>query len=138
MHAVRTWKDPHVASSGVTPDEVHNIVFSKPPIGGRGYDEGEVDDFLDEVMTTLRAGERVDVDSARFHRPPIGKRGYDEAQVDAFLARLAGGGEWFPDPAPTPMKPPTPTTPPTDATPVGTEQPFVASRGWLSRLRHRC
>lgn len=130
-----------MASSGVTPDEVHNIVFSTPPIGGRGYDEGEVDDFLDEVMTTLRAGRRVDVDSARFRRPPIGRRGYDEAQVDAFLARLAGGGEWSPNPTPT--TPPTPTTllpqPATavDATPVGTEQPFVTSGGWLSRLRHR-
>ena len=33
----------------LTPADVHNIAFKKPPIGKRGYDEDEVDAFLDEV-----------------------------------------------------------------------------------------
>ena len=33
----------------LTPADVHNVVFKKPPIGKRGYDEDEVDAFLDVV-----------------------------------------------------------------------------------------
>ena len=31
----------------LTPADVHNVTFSKPPIGKRGYHEDEVDAFLD-------------------------------------------------------------------------------------------
>ena len=31
----------------LTPADVHNVAFSKPPIGKRGYNEDEVDAFLD-------------------------------------------------------------------------------------------
>ena len=37
----------------LTPADVHNVVFKKPPIGKRGYDEDEVDAFLDEVEREL-------------------------------------------------------------------------------------
>jgi DivIVA domain-containing protein len=37
----------------LTADDVRNIAFRKPPIGRRGYDEEEVDAFLDEVEQTL-------------------------------------------------------------------------------------
>ena len=30
----------------LTPADVHNVAFKKPPIGKRGYDEEEVDAFL--------------------------------------------------------------------------------------------
>jgi DivIVA domain-containing protein len=50
----------------LTPADVHNVAFKKPPIGKRGYDEEEVDAFLDlievelakliEENTQLRAG----------------------------------------------------------------------------------
>ncbi|MBU2666299.1 DivIVA domain-containing protein [Actinoplanes bogorensis] len=33
----------------LTPADIHNIVFGKPPIGKRGYDEEEVDALLDEA-----------------------------------------------------------------------------------------
>jgi len=33
----------------LTPADVHNVAFKKPPIGKRGYDEDEVDAFLDEI-----------------------------------------------------------------------------------------
>jgi DivIVA domain-containing protein len=37
----------------LTPADVHNVAFKKPPIGKRGYDEDEVDAFLDLVEGEL-------------------------------------------------------------------------------------
>ena len=37
----------------LTPADVHNVAFSKPPIGKRGYNEDEVDAFLDLVEQDL-------------------------------------------------------------------------------------
>ena len=37
----------------LTPADVHNVAFSKPPIGKRGYNEDEVDQFLDLVEDAL-------------------------------------------------------------------------------------
>eukprot|EP01133_Synstelium_polycarpum_P025115 gene25115-30146_t len=37
----------------LTPADVHNVAFSKPPIGKRGYNEDEVDAFLDLVEQAL-------------------------------------------------------------------------------------
>jgi DivIVA domain-containing protein len=37
----------------LTPADVHNVAFSKPPLGKRGYHEDEVDSFLDLVETEL-------------------------------------------------------------------------------------
>ncbi len=35
--------------------DVRNVSFRKPPLGRRGYDEEEVDAFLDEVEKTITA-----------------------------------------------------------------------------------
>ncbi|GGK76764.1 DivIVA domain-containing protein [Mangrovihabitans endophyticus] len=37
----------------LTPADIHNMAFKRPPIGKRGYDEEEVDAFLDEVEQEL-------------------------------------------------------------------------------------
>jgi DivIVA domain-containing protein len=37
----------------LTPADVHNVQFKKPSIGKRGYDEDEVDAFLDKVEAEL-------------------------------------------------------------------------------------
>lgn len=37
----------------LTPADVHNVAFKKPPIGKRGYDEEEVDKFLDEIEAEM-------------------------------------------------------------------------------------
>jgi len=37
----------------LTPADVHAVAFKKPPIGKRGYDEEEVDEFLDKVEEEL-------------------------------------------------------------------------------------
>jgi DivIVA domain-containing protein len=38
----------------VTSDDVHTVVFAKPPMGRRGYDEDAVDALLDQVESALR------------------------------------------------------------------------------------
>jgi DivIVA domain-containing protein len=77
----------------LTPEDVRNVAFSKPPIGKRGYNEDEVDAFLDRIEEALRdltgnALTAEDVRNVAFSKPPIGKRGYNEDEVDAFLDRL--------------------------------------------------
>jgi DivIVA domain-containing protein len=78
----------------LTPEHVHNKVFAKPRIGRRGYNEDEVDAFLDLVEAALRdpAGRTLtaeQVHNTAFSMPPRGKRGYNEEEVDAFLAQVA-------------------------------------------------
>lgn len=41
--------------ANLTPADVRNVAFRKPPLGKRGYDEKEVDDFLDAVEQTITA-----------------------------------------------------------------------------------
>ena len=70
--------------------DIKRMAFSRPPIGKRGYNEDEVDAFLDLVEERLLNPSNpsltaVDVQHMAFSKPPIGKRGYDEDEVDAFL-----------------------------------------------------
>lgn len=43
------------SSSFVTPADVRGAAFARPPFGRRGYNEDEVDAFLDRVEATLTA-----------------------------------------------------------------------------------
>jgi DivIVA domain-containing protein len=75
-------------------EAVHNVAFSKPPIGKRGYNQDEVDAFLDFLEAALRDPARRallpdQVRNVAFAKPPIGKRGYNEDEVDAFLDDIA-------------------------------------------------
>ena len=66
-------------------------VFPKPPMGRRGYDEDEVDDFLDAVVASLKSGNPMDpatVGAASFGRSSFGRRGYDEHSVDELLEEI--------------------------------------------------
>ncbi|MBO0840501.1 MAG: DivIVA domain-containing protein [Sciscionella sp.] len=97
----------------LTPADVHNVAFSKPPIGKRGYNEDEVDAFLDLVETELARlieensdlrqqveqldqqleATRSDLDEAR-SKPPV-QGVVASRQVDEPPRRLAavhGGG----------------------------------------------
>lgn len=72
----------------ISAEAVRNLTFKKPAIGKRGYDEEEVDAFLQLIAATLDGGSHLsanDVHNIAFKKPPIGKRGYDEGEVDAFL-----------------------------------------------------
>jgi DivIVA domain-containing protein len=75
----------------LTPEQVHDVAFSKPRLRRRGYNEDEVNEFFDPVEAALRdpAGRILTPEQVRnivFSKPPIGKRGYSEDQVDAFVA----------------------------------------------------
>jgi len=75
----------------LTSEQVHNVAFSKPPVFKRGYDEEEVDAFLDVVEAALRDPTAAvgltpaGIHDVAFSKPPLGKRGYNEDEVDAFL-----------------------------------------------------
>ncbi|WP_285751657.1 DivIVA domain-containing protein [Lentzea sp. NBRC 105346] len=75
----------------VTAQDVRDIGFHRPPRGRRGYQESQVDAFLDRIEATLLGKDNLtakDIRDARFSRPLLGRRGYDEAEVDAFLSRV--------------------------------------------------
>jgi DivIVA domain-containing protein len=83
---------------GLTPADVHNVAFSKPPIGKRGYNEDEVDAFLDLIEAELARlleenndlrqqveqldqqldAARTDLDNARSAPPPVAPRGPED------------------------------------------------------------
>jgi DivIVA domain-containing protein len=74
-----------------TAQDVRYATFGKPPLGKRGYNEDEVDAFLQLAASRLDGYGQLsadDVHAASFSKPPIGKRGYNEDEVDAFLAVL--------------------------------------------------
>lgn len=75
----------------LTPTEVHGITFDKAPLGKRGYDEDQVDDFLDRIEATLASADSLTAQDCRevvFESAPMIKRGYHEDQVDNFLDRV--------------------------------------------------
>jgi DivIVA domain-containing protein len=86
-------RHPEPTGTRLTPEDVRNVAFSKPPIGKLGYNEDEVDQFLEFVEAALRdpPGSTLtpeDVRNVAFAKPRIGKRGYNEDEVDAFLDRV--------------------------------------------------
>jgi DivIVA domain-containing protein len=57
----------------LTPADIHNMAFKKPPLGKRGYDAEEVDGFLDEVEQQLiRLLEENEELRGQMHRPGTG------------------------------------------------------------------
>ena len=67
----------------LTPADVHNVAFSKPPIGKRGYNEDEVDQFLDLVEDTLAEIQEENDDL---------RQQTDELKAELEQARAGGGG----------------------------------------------
>jgi DivIVA domain-containing protein len=68
--------------------EVQEMVFGRPPMGKRGYNEDDVDAFVAQVVARLegRGGLTAeDVHNVAFSKPGLFKRGYNEDEVDAFL-----------------------------------------------------
>jgi DivIVA domain-containing protein len=111
----------------LTPEQVRNVAFSKPPIGKRGYNEDEVDALLARVEEALQdpLAHPLTADQIRnvaFSKPPIGKRGYSEDEVDAFLdlveAQMSSGQGGLPPPPPSLFV----------ATPTGSESPTKHER----------
>lgn len=72
----------------LTPVVVDCVTFDRAPLGRRGYNEDQVDDFLDRVQATLEGKDSLTAQSVRdaiFDPAPFIRRGYHEEQVDAFL-----------------------------------------------------
>jgi len=97
----------------LTPADVHNVVFKKPPIGKRGYDEDEVDAFLDVVEAELARliEENAELRTLAERASATGSSARDErfsnAETNSNIAR--------PEPARAaapPPPPPAPTPPP--------------------------
>jgi len=116
----------------LTPADVHNVAFSKPPIGKRGYNEDEVDAFLDLVENELTR--LIEENSDLRQRV---------AELDQELASARAGGAsaqptqsipvYEPEPEPEPVKPapqPVAAAAPAPAAPsqLGEEQALKAAR----------
>ncbi|MFD4406433.1 DivIVA domain-containing protein [Nocardia sp. NPDC058499] len=110
----------------LTPADVHNVAFSKPPIGKRGYNEDEVDAFLDLVEQELS---RLIEENADLRQRV--------AELDAELADAkssrgpAGAGLGKPvqqAPPPEPVKPPV-QAPPSAPIPAVPAAPAAADAG---------
>jgi len=90
----RAVADPGARHHLLNPTQVHNVSFCKPRLFKRGYDEDEVDTFLERVEAALQEPNLwvgltpSDLHDVTFSKPPIGKRGYDEDEVDTFLERV--------------------------------------------------
>ena len=114
----------------LTPADVHNVAFSKPPIGKRGYNEDEVDAFLDLVENELTR--LIEENSDLRQRV---------AELDQELAGARAGGasaqptQSIPlyEPEPEPVKPPpqpvaAAAPAPAAPTQLGEEQAIKAAR----------
>ncbi|BCQ08775.1 cell wall synthesis protein Wag31 [Mycobacterium heckeshornense] len=102
----------------LTPADVHNVAFSKPPIGKRGYNEDEVDAFLDlvEAELTRLIEENSDL-----------RQRVSELEQELATARAGGGAQ------PTeamPLYRPEPEPQPAPAAPddIGQDQAIKAAR----------
>jgi DivIVA domain-containing protein len=76
----------------LTPADVHNVAFKKPPIGKRGYDEEEVDAFLDEVERELarlvEENNELRAQAERGGGRSVGGGGASDSRLAAELAEL--------------------------------------------------
>lgn len=111
----------------LTPADVHNVAFSKPPIGKRGYNEDEVDAFLDLVENELQ---RLIEENADL------RQRVSELDQELASARASGGGQptqtippYTPEPEPVPVAPPAPVY---DAPPP---QPPAAPQGEEAHIK---
>jgi DivIVA domain-containing protein len=113
----------------LTPADVHNVAFSKPPIGKRGYNEDEVDAFLDLVENELT---RLIEENADL-RQRVAELDQDLTSSPAGGAQSAQAAPSYeptpepePEPAPQPVPQPVYEAPPTQS--VNEDQALKAAR----------
>jgi DivIVA domain-containing protein len=104
----------------LTPADVHNVAFSKPPIGKRGYNEDEVDAFLDLVEQELS---RLIEENADL-RQRVGE--LDAELADAKKGRGVGPVDRVP--APLPVRQPEPPKQVPLAPPAPMPAPIVSAQ----------
>lgn len=79
-------------TSPLSADDVRAAVFTKAPVGKRGYDPKSVHELLQLAARRLDGRGYLDaehVESATFRTASRLQRGYDKAEVDAFVSRVA-------------------------------------------------
>jgi DivIVA domain-containing protein len=111
----------------LTPADVHNVAFSKPPIGKRGYNEDEVDAFLDLVENELT---RLIEENSDL-RQRVNELDQELASAKAGGGVSAQATQAIPlyEPEPEPVKPPQPTPQPApQSASLGEEQALKAAR----------
>ena len=113
----------------LTPADVHNVAFSKPPIGKRGYNEDEVDAFLDLVENELT---RLIEENADL-RQRVAELDQDLSSARADGAQAAPAAPLYePTPAPAPEPTPQPAPQPVYEAPasqsVNEDQALKAAR----------
>ncbi len=101
----------------LTPADVHNVVFKKPPIGKRGYDEDEVDAFLDVVEAELA---RLIEENAELRALVDRGAGSGSSRDDRFGNAQTSTNFAEPPRAAAPPPPPTPAPAPEAAAPAQT------------------
>ncbi|OBJ73560.1 DivIVA domain-containing protein [Mycobacterium sp. 1274756.6] len=101
----------------LTPADVHNVAFSKPPIGKRGYNEDEVDAFLDLVEAEL--ARLIEENSDLRQRV---------SELDQELASARSSGAVQPAPAAPVYQAPEPEPEPARTAAVSEEQHLKAAR----------
>ncbi|MFB9906805.1 DivIVA domain-containing protein [Allokutzneria oryzae] len=87
-------------------DKIREQAFRPPVPGGRGYDEKQVNAFLERIEATMRGKDTItpqQVADIRFTPPRRGKPGYDADGVDALLDRLALSLTQLPPRTPKPL-----------------------------------
>ncbi len=130
----------------ITADEVLEVRFRATKFD-YGYDQDDVDDFLDRVVATLRSldsGEPTDhavgADDVRdvTFQPTRFREGYDLQQVDEVLDRVQQTLRARGASASTRRTPPAPPAPAdarrTSVAPTSTPPAVVEHRSWWSRL----
>ena len=110
----------------LTPADVHNVAFSKPPIGKRGYNEDEVDAFLDLVENELTRLIEENTDL---------RQRVSELDQELAAARAGGGAQptqaiplYQPEPEPEPAQQPVYEAPQQQSAPPGEEQHLRAAK----------
>ncbi|MBP2476098.1 DivIVA domain-containing protein [Crossiella equi] len=72
----------------LTPEDVRDVRFHRPPLEVKGYDEGPVDAFLERIAGTLRGEDTItaqDVLKVRFPAAAVNGNGYECEEVELFL-----------------------------------------------------
>lgn len=83
-------------SVGLTPEEVRDVGFHRPPKGERGYYEPDVDLFLGRAEAALRGRDSLTAREARqadFRESPAPRGGYHKPEVDDFVRRVVAALE---------------------------------------------
>ena len=88
QHSTAPQTHPLAESPRLTSDEIRYLALNAPPPGEPGYDQDEVDAFLDRVEDTLRGYDTLsaqDVHDVQFTLASPDQAGYDENEVEALL-----------------------------------------------------